>query len=71
MTIPALAVMGSVALTLQQLADFGVGIYVRDLTPAQIVAIYKTPAGAIYAFLLAAFAVMPLIVNIDWRKRDD
>ena len=63
LTVPALTIMGLGALALQQLADFAVGIILRQMTPAQILANFATPAGAIYALSLVAFAAMPLVVN--------
>ncbi len=70
MTATALATMGIGALVLQQLADLAVGLYVRELTSTQILETYKTPAGAIYVLLLAAFAAMPVIINITQRKTE-
>ena len=64
--IPALAAMGVGALVLQQTADLAVGIFLRAMTPSQILANFATPAGAIYALTLAAFAAMPLVVN--WHR---
>ena len=70
MTATALATMGIGALILQQLADLAVGLYVRELTLAQILETYKTPTGAIYELLLAVFAAMPVVVNMITRKSD-
>ena len=70
MTATALATMGIGALILQQLADLAVGLYVRELTSTQMLETYKTPVGAIYALLLAAFAAMPAVVNMVTRKWD-
>ena len=58
-----LAAMGLGALLLQQAADFALGAILRGFTPAQQFAHFATPAGAIYAALLIAFAVMPIVVN--------
>ena len=69
-TATALATMGIGALILQQLADLAVGLYVRELTSAQILETYKTPAGAIYALLLAVFAAMPVVINTITPKSD-
>lgn len=63
LTARSLAAMGFGALGVQQFADLAVGYYLRDLTPAQVVATFATPAGAIYAAALVAFALMPLLVN--------
>ncbi len=64
--VSMLVSMGLGALLLQQLADFAVGIYLRNLSATQIVATYFIPAGAIYALSLAAFAAMPVVAN--WRR---
>lgn len=53
--------IGLIALALQQVADLAVGFGLRGMTvPAQL-AYFATPPGWIYAFSLAAFALMPLI----------
>jgi hypothetical protein len=65
----SLAAMGAGALVLQQIADFAVGIALRRMTPSELVANFKTPAGLIYAAALLAFAAMPALVNRD-RMRD-
>jgi hypothetical protein len=58
-----LALMGVVALALQQIADLAVGIGLRGLSPSQQFAHFATPQGLIYAALLLAFLAMPLLVN--------
>jgi len=58
-----LAAMGIVALFLQQLADFALGIVLRGNTLSQHFAHLATPAGLIYVVLLIAFAAMPLAAN--------
>jgi hypothetical protein len=60
--------MGFAALALVLLADFGVGVLLRQLTPGAIVAQFATPAGRIYAALLLAFALMPWLVNRRLRS---
>jgi hypothetical protein len=58
-----LSLMGLLALVLQQLADFAVGIGLRGLSVAQQLAHFATPQGLIYAALLLAFLAMPVLVN--------
>jgi hypothetical protein len=55
--------MGIGALALVLVADFGVGVFLRDLTPEAIAAQFSTPAGRVYGALLLAFALMPWLVN--------
>jgi hypothetical protein len=62
-SITGLVLMGAIALALQQVADFLVGARLRGITAAQQLAYFATKAGLIYALLLVAFAVMPLLVN--------
>lgn len=59
----ALLMMGIGALVLQQGADLGVGLYLRGMTLREVFAQFATPEGKIYLGLLAAFALMPLVVN--------
>jgi hypothetical protein len=59
--------MGLGALALVLVADFGVGMFLRELTPGAIAAQFGTPAGRVYAALLVAFGLMPWLVN--WRAR--
>jgi hypothetical protein len=66
-TAPQLVAMGLAALVLQQAADFGLGGLLRGITPAQQFAHVATPAGAIYAALVIAFAAMPLLVTRNRR----
>jgi hypothetical protein len=68
-TIRSLAAMGVGALVLQQLTDFGVGILVRGIAPAQHVAHLLTPAGWIYLALLVAFAAMPVMAHWPALRR--
>jgi hypothetical protein len=67
--VASFAEMGIVALLLQQLADFAVGIVLRGSTPYQQFAHLVTPAGLIYVALLIAFAAMPVLVN--WPQRPE
>jgi hypothetical protein len=64
-----LSAMGIGAVVLQQIADFAVGVMLRDLSPGEQLANFKTPAGIVYAVSLVAFAAMPLLVNGNWTKR--
>ncbi len=57
--------MGLIAVGLQQAADFAVGGILRGITLAQQFAHFLTPAGAIYAALVIAFAAMPALANRD------
>ncbi len=59
------ASMGIVALILQQIADFAVGIGLRGIAPAEQLTYLATPAGLIYGAALLAFAAMPALVNRD------
>ena len=68
-SVATLAGIGVGALVLQQLADFAVGILLRGMTPAQLVAHFATPAGMIYAALLIAFATMPVLANSPRTRR--
>ena len=63
MTLTALSLMGVGALVFQQFADFAVGVFIRGLTPSQILATFATPAGAIYALSLAAIVARPVLVH--------
>ena len=58
-----LSLMGLLALMLQQLSDFAVGIGLRGLSISQQLAHFTTPQGLIYAALLLAFLAMPVLVN--------
>jgi hypothetical protein len=58
-----LALMGLLALVLQQFADFALGIGLRGLSVTQQLAHFATAQGFIYAALLLAFAAMPVLVN--------
>ncbi len=62
-TAGQLAVMGFGALVLQQAADFALGSLLRGIRPAEQIGHFATPAGLIYAALVIAFAVMPMVAN--------
>ena len=55
--------VGIGALALQQAADLLVGMLLRGLSAQQQFARLATPEGAVYAALLALFALMPALVN--------
>ena len=55
------------ALALQQAADLLVGMLLRGLSAQQQFARLATPEGAVYAALLALFALMPAMVE-SWRS---
>jgi hypothetical protein len=59
----SLLLMGAGALLLQQVADLAVGIGLRGIGPSEQIAQLATPQGLIYAALLVAFVVMPLLFN--------
>jgi hypothetical protein len=59
----SLLLMGAGALALQQVADFAVGIALRGIAPSEQLAQFATPQGLIYAALLIAFVVMPLLLH--------
>jgi hypothetical protein len=59
----SLLATGAGALVLQQFADFAVGIGLRGVSPWEQLAQFTTPQGLIYAALLVAFVVMPLLLN--------
>jgi hypothetical protein len=61
--LAALASMGIGALALQQAADLALGVWLRGLTPAEQLAGFATPAGAIYLALLVVFAALPAALN--------
>ena len=59
----ALLSIGFVALALQQVADFVVGLTLRGLAPSEQVGRLATAEGTVYAILLVLFAIMPLLTN--------
>jgi hypothetical protein len=59
-----LVLIGGGALVLQQLADFAVGIGLRGLAPSEQLAHFSAAPGLIYAGLLVAFAVMPIVIHL-------
>jgi len=60
--------IGLLALVFQQIADLAVGFGLREMTFADQLAYFGTPAGMIYIATLAVFAAMPLI---RMRRVDD
>jgi len=58
-----LVLMGVGAITLRQLADLVVGSVLRGISPANQLAQFTRPEGQVYAALLIAFAIMPLLLN--------
>jgi hypothetical protein len=63
-----LLLTGAGALALQQVADLGVGILLRGVSPADQLAHFTRPEGQVYALLLLAFAIMPLLLNPEWAR---
>ena len=59
----ALLAVGLIALVMQQFADVTVGLALRGISLAEVVARFATAEGAVYAVLLALFAGMPAVVN--------
>lgn len=57
----SLALMGLGALALQQSADLAVGSRLRGISPAEQLGNFATTQGVIYAALLAAFKMIPLL----------
>jgi len=59
----SLLLMGVGALVLQQIADFAVGIGLRGISASEQLAQFVTLQGLIYAVLLVAFVVMPVLLG--------
>ncbi len=59
----SLVTMGLIALIILILADITVGTAIRGITWSEQLAYFATPAGLMYLSLLAAFALMPALVN--------
>jgi hypothetical protein len=59
----SLLAVGLAALAMQQVADFAVGLALRGISLPEQLARFATAEGAIYAVLLAVFAVMPALAN--------
>jgi hypothetical protein len=59
---PDLLTMGFGAAALGLLADFTVGLWLRNFTPAEQFATFATPAGGLYLALIAILALAPLVV---------
>lgn len=66
-SLAGMLAVGLGALALQQAADLLVGMLLRGLSAQQQFVRLATPEGAIYAALLALFALMPAIVNRTGR----
>ena len=66
-SLAAMLAIGIGALALQQVADLLVGVLLRGLSARQQFARLATPEGAIYAALLALFALLPALVNRTGR----
>ena len=66
-SLAGMLTVGIGALVLQQVADLLVGMLLRGWSPQQQFARLATPEGAIYAALLALFALMPALVNRTGR----
>jgi hypothetical protein len=60
----SLVKMGLIALGILILADISVGTAIRGITWAEQFAYFATPAGLLYLGLLAAFTLMPALLNI-------
>jgi hypothetical protein len=59
----ALLSIGLLALALQQVAEFVVGVALRGLAPSEQIAHLATAEGTVYAILLVLFAIMPFLTN--------
>ena len=66
-SLVAMLAIGIGALALQQVADLLVGVLLRGFSARQQFARLATPEGAIYAALLALFALLPAMVNRTGR----
>jgi hypothetical protein len=62
-SLASLSLMGAGALALQQIADIIVGLALRGMTLPEQYAQFITPQGLVYAALLIAFALMPVLVG--------
>jgi hypothetical protein len=63
----ALLAAGFAALAMQQIADVVVGLALRGISLHDQLARFATAEGAIYAALLALFAIMPALANRQSR----
>jgi hypothetical protein len=61
--LASLSLMGAGALALQQMADIIVGLTLRGMPLSEQYAQFATPQGLVYAALLIAFALMPVVVS--------
>ena len=59
----ALLAIGVVALFMQQVADIAVGVLLRGMTIGDLMRQFATAPGMIYAMLLLAFLLMPLLIG--------
>jgi hypothetical protein len=59
-----LAVMGFVALVLQQIADLSVALGLRGMTAREQLSSFAAPEGFIYLALVIVFAAMPVLVHL-------
>jgi hypothetical protein len=64
----ALLLLGVLEFLLAAIADFCVGLFLKELSFGEQVLSLPTPAGFIYLLLLALFAAMPLADDL-WRSR--
>lgn len=64
----ALASAGFIALSLVFLADFSVGLLLRQMSFGEQWLYLLTPAGLTYLLLLAVFAATPLLCDL-WQRR--
>jgi hypothetical protein len=55
--------LGFIALEILLVADISVGTAIRGMTWAEQAAYYATPAGLMYAALLAVFTLLPALIN--------
>jgi hypothetical protein len=65
---PSYLAVGLIALAMQQVADLAVGFGLRGMALSEQLAYFATPPGYIYAAILIAFALMPLIARLRRRK---
>lgn len=61
--VSALAVLGALALALQQVADYSIGLLLRGISIVEQLQYLRSPAGLVYVLLLGAFGLMPVAVH--------
>jgi hypothetical protein len=66
-----LAIVGAFAALLVLLADFGVGVFVRGLSPYEVAFARDPLTGAVYYGLIVLFGVAPYAIALPDRGRDD